>query len=385
MPTYNVETFIHDSMNSILNQTLSDIELICVDDGSDDDTLKILEEYEDKDNRVKLFSLNHQGAGNARNYALNYVSGEYIYYMDSDDILYLNAFEDFYLLSKAKKLDLLIFKAMNYDVSKNSYYETEYYNMTQLSKFANRNIFSFNDLGDLIFNICETPWCKFYNAEMVKKSGAKFRENSKFNDNQFHWEILFNSKRIYFLDEYYYIRTRHSESLTASKDENHMDIIGVSNDIIDLFGKYDYLDIYKKMLYNLKVKWILFRYDEIKNEYKEKFYNKIKMDFKYKCPPDFKEMLWNKQKFYYGCFTISKKHKDYTQLSEYYLIINNNQLNQNDKIKLINKWFYSISNSYKNYFINTIKNDLKKYDEDKLNLDNKNFYENIMKYEICEN
>lgn len=87
MPVYNCENFLKDSIESILNQTLSDLELICVDDGSSDNSLKILKDYERRDSRVKVFALDHRGGGDARNFALNHICGEYLYFMDADDIL----------------------------------------------------------------------------------------------------------------------------------------------------------------------------------------------------------------------------------------------------------------------------------------------------------
>ena len=189
MPVYNCEDYLKDSVESILNQSLSDLELVCVDDGSSDNSLEILKEYENQDSRVKVFALNHLGGGDARNFALNQVCGEYLYFIDADDVLSINAFEDFYSISKNNDLDFLMFKAKKYDCVQKKLFEHDYYNMVQLLKFKDK-VFNFNDLGDLIFNINVTPWCKFYNTEFVLNSGAKFRSKSKFHDNQFFWDII---------------------------------------------------------------------------------------------------------------------------------------------------------------------------------------------------
>lgn len=194
MPVYNCKDYLKGSVESILNQTLSDLELICVDDGSTDNSLNILKEYEKHDSRVKVFSLNHLGAGDARNFALNHICGEYLYFRDADDILDLNAFEDFYRISKSKNLDFLMFKAKQYDVVNKTTSGRYYYNMAPLSKFKDK-VFNFKDLNNLIFNINVTPWCKFYNARFVLGSGAKFRSTSKFNDNQFFLGYHFSSRK----------------------------------------------------------------------------------------------------------------------------------------------------------------------------------------------
>ena len=245
MPVYNCENFLKDSIESILNQTLSDLELICVDDGSSDNSLKILKDYERRDSRVKVFALNHLGGGDARNFALKKVCGEYLYFMDADDVLSTNAFEDFYSISKDYNLDFLMFKAKKYDVNEKKLFEHYYYNMAPLSNFKDK-VFNFKDLDNLIFNINVTPWCKFYNTEFVINSGAKFRSQSKFHDNQFFWDIIFQAERIYFLDEFYYTQNVHSKSLIESAGEAHCDVIDVHNNIFELFKKHGQFDKFKR-------------------------------------------------------------------------------------------------------------------------------------------
>ena len=176
MPVYNASRFLNDSINSILNQTLDDLELICVDDGSTDESLDILNNFKDNDSRVKVFSLKHQGGGNARNYGLEKITGEYLFCMDADDILNLNAFEDFYKIAREKELDFLVFKAINYGVEKDHYFETEYQNMTGIYNKVKDNVFSYKDLGNLLFDFNVSPWCKFYNADFIKSTKAIFRD-----------------------------------------------------------------------------------------------------------------------------------------------------------------------------------------------------------------
>lgn len=185
MPVYNAEQFLKESVNSILNQTFGDLELICVDDGSSDNSLDILNEFKNNDNRVRIFSLDHQGGGNARNYGLTQIKGKYLYCMDADDTIKSDAFETFYQIAEEKDLDFLVFKATHHNVEKDEYYETDYHNMTRISELVHDNVFNYKDLGDVLFDFNVSPWCKFYNAKFIKKTKAEFRENSKFHDNQF--------------------------------------------------------------------------------------------------------------------------------------------------------------------------------------------------------
>lgn len=317
MPVYNAERFLEDTVNSILNQTFDDLELICVNDGSSDSSLNILQEFSKKDTRVKVFSLNHQGGGNARNYGLKYVTGKYLYLMDADDILDLNAFEDFYPLCEEKNLDFLVFKATNYGVEKDHFFETGYQNMSKISNLVKDNVFNYTDLGDLLFEFNVSPWCKFYNSEFIKNSGAQFRENSKFHDNQFFWDIIFQAERILFIDKFYYIRKRYNESLTSSGDKGHIDIIGVVNDIIKLFIKHGQLENYKRQLYNFKIRWITDRYDQIQNQYKEKFFIEMKKDYKSLKKTEFESLLNGDLKFIFNNVLLSKDYKEFDLINEY--------------------------------------------------------------------
>ena len=326
MPVYNASRFLNDSVNSILNQTLDDLELICVDDGSTDNSMAILNSFEDS--RIKVYSLSHQGGGNARNYGLSKISGKYLFCMDADDVLNLNAFDEFYRISEEKNLDFLVFKAINYGVEKDHYFETEYQNMTSIYNKVKDNVFSYKDLGDLLFDFNVSPWCKFYNSEFIKSTGARFRENSKFHDNQFFWDIIFKAQRIYFINEFYYTRKRYDQSLTASGDIDHIDIIGVVNDIIKLFEKHDQLDNYKHILYNLKITWITDRYNQVQGKYKREFFNRMKNDFLSLKINEFPKLLDDDRRFIFDCAIISKNYNDFDLIKKYY----SNKENSNKKI-----------------------------------------------------
>lgn len=93
IPVYNAEKYLRECLDSVVNQTLEEIEVICVDDGSTDGSLDILYEYEEKDSRVKVLKQKNQHAGVARNAGIDIAQGEYVHFLDSDDYLTLNAYE----------------------------------------------------------------------------------------------------------------------------------------------------------------------------------------------------------------------------------------------------------------------------------------------------
>ena len=129
MPVYNCEEFLSESIESILNQTFEDFEFICVDDGSTDSSWEILQDYAEKDSRMQVFHQENQGGGTARNRALEKTNGRYLLFIDSDDVLYQNALKETYELIKEKNVDFLLFKAINYDESTDTYYEQDYFTM----------------------------------------------------------------------------------------------------------------------------------------------------------------------------------------------------------------------------------------------------------------
>ena len=119
LPVYNTEKYLPECLDSIINQSLRDIEIICVDDGSTDSSLQILKEYAEKDKRISVIHKNNGGQGSARNVGLNHAKGEYITFVDSDD--YITEDMIYYLLKflEDNKLDVaMIADCYVYDKSK---------------------------------------------------------------------------------------------------------------------------------------------------------------------------------------------------------------------------------------------------------------------------
>ena len=106
IPVYNVEGYLEECLDSVINQTLEDIEIICINDGSTDNSLEILEEYAKKDNRIKILNQENQGISATRNNGLKICKGKYICFLDSDDYLELNALMETYDISEKYSLDI---------------------------------------------------------------------------------------------------------------------------------------------------------------------------------------------------------------------------------------------------------------------------------------
>ena len=128
IPVYNAENFLNECLNSIINQTYENLEIICINDGSTDNSLNILKKFSKKDTRIKIFTTDNCGQGSARNLGLNNASGEYISFIDADDWIRLDTYEILYSKIYQSDLDLLFFQMINFIDSTGEFIETDLYN-----------------------------------------------------------------------------------------------------------------------------------------------------------------------------------------------------------------------------------------------------------------
>ena len=278
IPVYNVGNYLNKSLKSVLNQTFTDFEVICVDDGSTDSSLDILNEIANKDSRVKVYHQENAGGGAARNFALTKATGDYIFFMDSDDLIDNTVLSKSLDFIRKNDADFILFKAMTYNDLKDKYSHSNFFSMDSVYEAVGDDVFHYKDIGELIFDISPTPWGKLYTHDLIKRSGAKFAEGCAFHDNIFFWEVLFNSNRICFLNETLYCYLMHSDSIQGSKDKKFLDIFPVVNSIFDMFKKYDNFNYYKKELYNWKIWLYDRRFHQIKDEFKSLFLIEFKND-----------------------------------------------------------------------------------------------------------
>ena len=188
VPVYNVEKYLKECLDSIINQTLTDIEIICINDGSTDNSLKILNEYAEKDKRVKIFTQKNQGLSIARNNGMKYAKGEYISFIDSDDYIELNTFEKLYDKATRDDLDILMFKSFVYDEQKQKINEFDaYHDLEVFDKFI-KNIFCHLDTKEFTHRISVTSWSKIYKTDFLKSNEINFPEKLLFEDNAFFYE-----------------------------------------------------------------------------------------------------------------------------------------------------------------------------------------------------
>lgn len=315
IPAYNVEEYIRECLDSVVNQTFEDIEIICVNDGSTDSSLDILNEYAANDSRITVITQENKGLSGARNTGLRNASGEYVYFIDSDDYLELDALARLYGLAQENDLDLILFKLINFDDDTKETFHTRYYDMDYLEEFAGK-VFSHTEIPDYIYKIPVSIPGKFFKADLIRD--MEFIEGIIFEDNMFFIESLFKAERIYFCNEYLYCRRVRQDSITTS-NRNFTDFIKVSNLLIDITKKYELYEQYKPQLFDKILTNTYIRFKQVTGEDKEEFFNEMKRDYlskkeEYDNDVDFQNLDFRFKEIFYSAIESQNPR-------EYYLSI----------------------------------------------------------------
>lgn len=266
---YNAENYLSKCLNSAINQTLKDIEIICVDDGSTDNSLEILKRFAKKDKRIIVIHQDNAGQGAALNTALDNVTGEYILNIDCDDWIELNSCEFLYSKSKDLDLDLLFYCAKVYDEYNEEYFCTPYYSFSIFDSELVDTVFDFKSIGDNL-DMCVTNWTKFYKASFIKEYSFKFEE-FHFQDNIFHWNVFLKAKRNSFTKKYFYYHRIREGQISFKYNRNYFDNIVMSDYYVDIFKKNNLFEKYRTKITNNKISIIASTYfkfdDELRREY----------------------------------------------------------------------------------------------------------------------
>ncbi len=196
VPVYNVEKYLERCLDSLINQTLKDIEIICVNDGSKDNSANILEKYTKKDNRIIVLNQENAGLSVARNTGMKVVKGEYIGFVDSDDWVDLDFFEKLYIAAKKYECDIAVADFIREHPKKKKI-------RLNLKK---EEIF---EKPEDKYLICKTyregcVWNKIYRTDFLKKINLTFVEGMYYEDRDFTTRSIYYSKKLITVPNTYY-------------------------------------------------------------------------------------------------------------------------------------------------------------------------------------
>lgn len=213
LPVYNVEQYLERCLESIIHQTYMNLEIICINDGSKDSSLKICKEYAEKDSRIRVIDQENHGLAYVRNKGIELATGDYIAFIDSDDYVDLCYIEKLYNSLIEKQADIVVANVIYEQENKESYcllraqYDPEYVMNKQEAMCDYLSVEG--GIGNYIVN-------KLYVKEMFQ--GIHFPENKLFEDAYTMFKILNNANRVYMKPDVYYHYCLREDSITSSYD-----------------------------------------------------------------------------------------------------------------------------------------------------------------------
>ena len=217
VPVYNVEKYIDKCLDSLVNQTLEDIEIIVVNDGSPDNSQKIIDEYvKQYPDKVKSFIKENGGLSDTRNFGLKHVKGEYICFVDSDDWLDSDALEKMYNKAQKEKSDIVICDMVDHYPDKNIYHNCTVY--------------------DSIYSVTPSACNKIFKREII--GDLRFLKNVWYEDLNFTTKVLLTNPSISNISEgLYHCNCGHISTMNNNNSLKNLDILTVIDDITDYAKK----------------------------------------------------------------------------------------------------------------------------------------------------
>ena len=283
IPIYNVDRYLRECLDSVIAQTLKEIEIICVNDGSTDDSLEIVKEYAKRDERIVVITGPNRGYGNAINNGLKSATGEFVGIVESDDYILPEMYEELYKVSqKYPELDMVKSDAIRFINSGNE-------NERTYIKVCNRNLY------DRVLSLKEEPDC--YNAYMINTTGIYRRriivdngirlnesKGAAYQDNGLWFQLFVCSRNIMFINKAFYMyRTDRAESSTnCTTFENALCIFGEWQYILDVLKSYGQSKIEEcRAVYSLRCYGsFYYHFTRVLDEYKMLFLNRFSEEMK---------------------------------------------------------------------------------------------------------
>ena len=259
IPTYNVEKYIHACLDSVVNQTCKNLEIIIIDDASKDSTPQIIREYAEKDGRIKTFFHNkNKGPGKTRNEGLRLASGKYVTFMDHDDWQDLTKYEK--MMNRAEKTNADIVFCEANEQTNIEYHGARIFSVSETHRTnrlfwtprAFRGKISVDITNwqkkDIILGEPGPPWNKIVRREMISAHQIKFAEGSvKYDDILHHSLCIIRAEKVAFVEEMLYTHRLFPESISGKRLFEEPDLI------FDFFDTWDLLENYcKKHGLNIK-------------------------------------------------------------------------------------------------------------------------------------
>jgi len=304
IPVYNVEKYLRQCLDSIVNQTLKQIEIICINDGSTDSSQQILEEYALKDERIKIINQENNGPGIARKTGLDNANGNFIAFVDSDDWVKLDAYEKLYKNVISNNSNIVISNICMYDELKNEYSYREF----DIADFFgedtdfNNFIFDYTDIKPLLLNGFTECTNKIYRTEFLRNYDDFYfpKHISLGEDVPLNIQVLLRAHLISFCRENFYIyriSNVNSSSHTSVKSEKIFEIFTIIDKVEDILIENKIMDRYKNEFIIFQIVHLMYWFHRCDKKFNEEFFEFMKQYF---MKIDFDDDEINKLNLYIG-------------------------------------------------------------------------------------
>ena len=279
IPIYNVEQYIRQCLDSVINQTLYDIEIICVDDGSTDQSSKILDDYAQKDSRIRVIHKKNSGYGNSINVGMDAARGEYLAILESDDVIVPEMYEELSAIGDHYNVDIV---------------KGDFYKFTE-SETGNKELVPFRIVGKGMYNRVHFldrdrslvmkhslvyTWCGIYRSKFLRENHIRHNETpgASYQDNGFWFQTMSLAKTVYFVSKYYYCLRRDNPNSSIYSREKVYCICEEYDFILDFLQQHprtyeEVIYYYWKHLFGA----YKFTLNRIAEEYKEEFINRFRL------------------------------------------------------------------------------------------------------------
>ncbi len=220
IPCYNAEKYLRQCLDSVAGQTLREIEIICVDDGSSDTTMDILREFGEKDERFKIITQENAGAGAARNNGLRQAAGEYLSFLDADDFFELDMLEKAFAAAEKEQVDFVVYNSDQYHMDKARFFQTPW--VLRAKEIPPYMPFTYRQLtGNVFKTFVGWAWDKLYRRSFVLEHDLWFQEQRTTNDMLFVFSALVLAKRIAVVNEVLaHQRKGSGETLSVTREKS---------------------------------------------------------------------------------------------------------------------------------------------------------------------
>ncbi|MCC8098469.1 MAG: glycosyltransferase [Clostridiales bacterium] len=310
IPVYNVEQYLRQSLDCILGQTLTDIEVICVDDGSTDQSPVILEEYAQKDTRMKVLRQENRGAGAARNLGFSHATGTYVYFFDADDLCSPELLKKTVNRAEETEADIVAFDFVRFHedgtVEKRVGIHADWLP-------PETEVFSYRDCPDRIMSVINpTPWNKLCRTAFLREHQLKYEEISSSNDITFSAVSAASAERISFLkEELFQYRVGHANTISSTKSTKLYNVLTAVTSAFSQVKRLPYYDEIKPAAQLFAIESYLFAMENCVTDFNapacREYYEQVHCQLSGK---DFagvtQEQLRNLRKWMF--FSIVRKH-----------------------------------------------------------------------------